>query len=287
MPRINTYTDNTSIEDDDKLLTYDTQGAATKLTAFSRIWTWVQAKFHALSTSSTAWNSNDKMIVDRNGTIARVDASIPAKNIVETYNGSTLAGSAQSVKTAIDALNSKFSYETITDFNTFKTSSTSGTVRRYGESTGGAATHPPVEGGNYTFRGYVEGAASGSYCTQHFTIEYATKLTDRGRSFIRACINGTWEPWIEVARSGNGWQGAGDADYYISPGVYGFSAGTTYTNLPTGVTSGILEVICPNPTGAYCMQRLITTTAVYIRYRNASSGTAFGSWYKYTGAVVQ
>ena len=105
MPRINTYTDNTTIEDDDKLLTYDTQGAATKLTAFSRIWTWVQAKFHALAASSTAWNSNDKMIVDRNGTIARVDASIPAKNIVETYNGSTLAGTAQSVKAAIDGLN--------------------------------------------------------------------------------------------------------------------------------------------------------------------------------------
>ena len=104
MPRINTYTDNTTIEDDDKLLTYDTQGAATKLTAFSRIWTWVQAKFHALAASSTAWNSNDKMIVDRNGTIARVDASIPAKNIVETYNGSTLAGTAQSVKAAIDGL---------------------------------------------------------------------------------------------------------------------------------------------------------------------------------------
>ena len=113
MPRINTYTDNTSIEDDDKLLTYDTQGAATKLTAFSRIWTWVQTKFHALATSATAWNSNDKMIVDRNGTMARVDASVPAKNIVETYNGSTLAGTAQSVKAAIDALNTRYKTTTM------------------------------------------------------------------------------------------------------------------------------------------------------------------------------
>lgn len=108
MPRINTYTDNTSIEDDDKLLTYDTQGAATKLTAFSRIWTWIQSKIHAITASTSAWTaSNDKVVVDRNGTLSRIDYSILAKAIVESYNGSTLAGSAQAVKTAIDALNSK------------------------------------------------------------------------------------------------------------------------------------------------------------------------------------
>lgn len=111
MPRINTYTDNTSIEDDDKLLTYDTQGAATKLTAFSRIWTWIQSKIHAITASTSAWTAaNDKVVVDRNGTLSRIDYSILAKAIVESYNGSTLAGSAQAVKTAIDALNSKVSF---------------------------------------------------------------------------------------------------------------------------------------------------------------------------------
>lgn len=237
----------------------------------------------------TSIDANDYLLVsDQGSALRKVNSNVVSKYALETYNGTSLGGSNKTVQSAINNLNSKLTYETITDFDTFKPSSSGGTTRRYGESTGGAALHPPVDGGNYTFRGYVEGAASGSYCTQHFTIEYATATIHRGRTFIRACINGTWEPWREVASSGNGWQGAGrNLDDYFAPGVYGFSAGVTYSGLPTGVTSGILEVICPNPTGTYCMQRLLTTTAVYIRYRNVSSGTEFGSWYKYTGAVVQ
>lgn len=108
MPRINTYSDNASIENDDKLLTYDTQGAATKLTAFSTIWNWIVSKLHALTSSSAALTpSTDRVLMDKNGTMTRVEPSTVAKYGIETYNGSTIAGSAQTVKAALDALNSK------------------------------------------------------------------------------------------------------------------------------------------------------------------------------------
>ena len=110
MPKINTYTDNASIENDDKLLTYDTQAAATKLTAFSTIWTWIQNKFNAL-TKQTAIAAADQLLMVKNGnTTGRIDYNVLAKAIIEQYAGSTLAGSNQSLQAAITALNSNIGY---------------------------------------------------------------------------------------------------------------------------------------------------------------------------------
>ena len=46
--------------------------------------------------------------MDKNGTMTRVEPAAVAKYGIETYNGSTIAGSAQTVKSALDTLNSKF-----------------------------------------------------------------------------------------------------------------------------------------------------------------------------------
>ena len=46
-------------------------------------------------------------VVTSAGASVKATAANLAKYIVETYNGSTVAGSAQSVKSALDALNSK------------------------------------------------------------------------------------------------------------------------------------------------------------------------------------
>lgn len=108
MPRINTYSDNASIENDDKMLTYDTQAAATKLTAFSIVWNWIVSKLHALTSSGAALTpSTDRVLMDKNGTMTRVEPAAVARYGIETYNGSTIAGSAQTVKSALDTLNSK------------------------------------------------------------------------------------------------------------------------------------------------------------------------------------
>ena len=108
MPRINQYSENTTIENDDKVLTYDTQAAATKITPFSTIWNWIVSKLHALTSSGAALApSTDRVLMDKNGTMTRVEPAAVAKYGIETYNGSTIAGSAQTVKSALDTLNSK------------------------------------------------------------------------------------------------------------------------------------------------------------------------------------
>ena len=51
--------------------------------------------------------SNDFFGVDNGSTVNKIDYNALAKAIIEQYTGSSLAGSAQSVKAALDALNSK------------------------------------------------------------------------------------------------------------------------------------------------------------------------------------
>ena len=153
MPRINQYTDNTTIENDDKMLTYDTQGAATKLTAFSTIWNWIVSKLHALTSSSAALTpSTDRVLMDKNGTMTRVEPAAVAKYGIETYNGSTIAGSAQTVKSALDALNSNLASYTATQSATTSIAS--------GDSFTNVA-HADLEiGGYYLFIANVSFAAS-------------------------------------------------------------------------------------------------------------------------------
>ena len=107
MARINTYPENTSIEDNDNLLTYDTSASATKNTPFSRVWAWIQSKLNAL-TKQTAITSTDQLLMVKGGnTTGRVDYNVLAQAIIEQYNSSTLAGANQSIKEAFSALNSK------------------------------------------------------------------------------------------------------------------------------------------------------------------------------------
>ena len=54
-------------------------------------------------------SGNAYMVVDNGTVVNKIDYPTLAKELVEEYNRSTLAGSPQSVKTAIDALNSKTS----------------------------------------------------------------------------------------------------------------------------------------------------------------------------------
>lgn len=52
-------------------------------------------------------SSNDFFGVDNGSTVNKIDYNALAKTIIEQYTGSSLAGSAQSVKAALDSLNSK------------------------------------------------------------------------------------------------------------------------------------------------------------------------------------
>lgn len=57
-----------------------------------------------LSNKSGSLTSSDKFVLDNGTNVMKIDYNALAKAIIEQYTGSTLAGSAQSVKAALDAL---------------------------------------------------------------------------------------------------------------------------------------------------------------------------------------
>lgn len=59
-----------------------------------------------LSNKSGNPSSSDYLVLDDGTTVTKIDYNKLAKAIIENYAASTLAGSAQSVKAALDSLNS-------------------------------------------------------------------------------------------------------------------------------------------------------------------------------------
>ena len=105
--------------------------------------------------------------------------------------------------------------------------------------------------------------------------------------YLNNYYDGTWKGWRQAVASGCGFLPSGtNLNNLIIPGVYGISNSNSYTGLPTGVGGGILEVISPKTSGEYTIQRLQVASSIYERYRLNSSGTSFGSWYKYIGTEV-
>lgn len=76
-----------------------------------------------LSTKSGSLSSSDKFVTDNGTAVTKIDYNALAKAIIEQYTGSTLAGSAQSVKAALDALNSKNTMKSLAAGNSMNISS--------------------------------------------------------------------------------------------------------------------------------------------------------------------
>ena len=147
---------------------------------------------------------------------------------------------------------------------------------------GGTYTNHPASGVPTTLLVLSQSKTNRQFCVQIAVTSNQIFIRYQGTS------SGTvWGQWYYIQRSGNGWQPSGtDLNDLIYPGTYGLSGNSSYSHMPTGVTGGILTVVNPDISGIYCIQRLEVGSTMYIRYRSASSGTAFGSWYKYTGTAV-
>lgn len=142
--------------------------------------------------------------------------------------------------------------------------------------------HHPASGTPTTLLVFSQSLSTLAFCVQIAITSNQIFIRYQGTS-----SGSVWNPWYCIQKTGNGWQTSGtDLDDLIYSGTYGLSGNSSYSHMPTGVTGGILTVVNPGISGAYCMQRLEVGSTMYIRYRSASSGTAFGSWYKYTGTVV-
>jgi len=108
--------------------------------------------------------------------------------------------------------------------------------------------------------------------------------------YIRFRTNATnWSSWVSIDNYGGGWLPSGtNIDNIVQPGSYGISSNNNYSGtLPAGVTSGVLEVIAPGTSTTYIIQRITQVGFMCERYKSASSGEAWGSWYKYTGTLAQ
>lgn len=72
------------------------------------------AKEKNLTTVTSVAAADFARLVTSAGASVKATAANLAKYIIETYNGSTVAGSAQSVKAALDSLNSKTCFSAVT-----------------------------------------------------------------------------------------------------------------------------------------------------------------------------
>lgn len=102
-----------------------------------------------------------------------------AKYIVETYNGSTVAGSAQSVKSALDSLNSKYGYISTGSYNDIQT---------YGMYLCQSLTNAPSS----SFSQYCL-IVLGSALT---TKQIAFPTANDNNVYIRHYTNSTWSAWV-------------------------------------------------------------------------------------------
>ena len=74
-----------------------------------------------------------------------------------------------------------------------------------------------------------------------------------------------------------------DLNQVISSGVYMLSGSNSYTNLPAGITYGILEVIKTHMDAGWVLQRLNVGPEMYSRF-STNRGASWGAWLKYLTA---
>lgn len=122
-----------------------------------------------------------------------VTISIPA--MTDTPDAAVFSNCIDKEADAINTLSSQISYKTISDFNDFIPTGSS-TKHIYGNCTVGSASNAPISGDNITYR--AEAIGTTSYFTQEALVEYATTAGNRGRKFIRQCLNSEFTPWVEI-----------------------------------------------------------------------------------------
>ena len=186
MPKINTYTDNSTIEDADALLTYDpSNGGATKLTTFARIASWMSAKLAALA-KKTAITSADQILMVNGSATARIDYNVLAKAILEEYSASTLAGSAQSVQSALNTIKTATIPSRLASGTDLNTVTTKG--HYYNDLASATFTNCPVSGIGFTLDVLSKGGTKNQ-----------TLIATNGKMYYRTQMASAWAAWKTIS----------------------------------------------------------------------------------------
>lgn len=144
-----------------------------------------------LATRATKLLTGNAYMVFDNGTkVEKVDYAELAKQIITEYNTQTLAGSAQSVKSALDALNSKPTVNSIQ-----KNSISLDTLTTPGVYACNNCTGTP-NGLTGWFNVQVLPNGSGGDGNANYALQIATPL-ESNDNYLRYCSNGTWTEWVK------------------------------------------------------------------------------------------
>lgn len=137
-----------------------------------------------LSNKSGNPSSSDYFVLDDGTTVTKIDYNKLAKAIIENYAGSNIAGSAQTLKAALDSLNSKTSCTSIRS-GSFNDLALPGYYWVYS-----GVTEAPVAG-NYFWRVRVEeySGAPSQYANRNGSSEI----------YFRCKANNVWIAWTKIA----------------------------------------------------------------------------------------
>lgn len=249
-----------------------------------------------ISRSKALIEGNVYLAVDdaTNNVTQKVDYKTLAREIIEQYNLSTLAGEARSVKAALDWLNTnKYALVGGTAITSGADANTFTTIGNYYVNTNAIAqslVNFPI---NATLTMKVEssvGSSNTSYLIQ--TVRNATT----NATYERRRVNNTWTAWEQVptraevnalnsnitidfsnyhTKISNG----SDFNSYTTPGVYyveSDASGATMVNIPRK-SSGKLIVMARH-TAEYLAQYFYPSTAYFIRYVRSYGGSTWSSW---------
>lgn len=241
-------------------------------------------------------DSNDRIIMtDNKASLKALTTAILGKAIIEGYTGSSLAGSSQSVKSAIDTLNSNLPYVgTGTIASAIASKVTAG-----------------VNHGFFLAKNDLADAPSGAY----YKIEYI-RVTGTSNVYVKAYANhaadNTYEAMFDytnVTSLSGLWtkcptraevdalnskptvsaiqKNGINLDTLTIPGVY---ACNNCTGTPNGLTGWFNVQVLPNGSGGdgnadYAIQIAIPLNSNDMYIRHCGAGT-WAAWYKYTGVQV-
>lgn len=238
-----------------------------------------------LATRATKLLTGNAYMVFDNGTkVEKVNYAELAKQIITEYNTQTLAGSAQSVKSALDALNSKInnpSITTIEALNTYLTNLPSagrgivmvnGTVANalIERNASAIATVAKMDNTTADMSLYSLGGNYLGIIRYNFSTSTVTKRIEAAQNSYTT---------IDVSNNHTLIPSGSDFNNYTTPGVYyvmSDSDGATMVNAPRK-SSGKLIVMARHTSG-YLAQYYYPSTSNFTRYVRSYGGGSWSAW---------
>jgi hypothetical protein len=149
-------------------------------------------QIHELATKSGNLSSSDYLVTDNGTVTAKIDYTKLAKAIVEQYNGSTLAGSAQTLQSALNKQNNRTKWHTVSGSTKAEILASFDSIMDNGAGfytsyIGSAlAVLLGIPSGGY----YVRMSANSANCR---SIEFLNATNSTGADYRIRKLNGTWQ----------------------------------------------------------------------------------------------